>query len=74
MEQAGWVRSAPASPGGGRVVTLTPAGSRLLLEMREAWERAQAAAQEALGRKTVAQLRNALPSPLKKPRTSGTSK
>jgi DNA-binding MarR family transcriptional regulator len=63
MEQAGWVRS--GLPGGGRVVTLTPAGSRLLIKVRESWEKAQAAAQEALGRRTFAQLRNALPSPLK---------
>jgi DNA-binding MarR family transcriptional regulator len=59
MEQAGWVRS-----GGGRVMTLTPAGARLLIEVRGAWEKAQAAAQEALGRRTFAQLRKALPSPL----------
>jgi DNA-binding MarR family transcriptional regulator len=64
MEQAGWVRSGPAL-GVGRAVTLTPAGSRLLLEVREAWEAAQAAAQEVLGRRTFAQLRNALPSPLR---------
>jgi len=65
MEQAGWVRSDVALPGGGRAVTLTPAGSRLLLEVRAAWESAQAAAQEVLGRRTFAQLRNALPSPLR---------
>ena len=40
-------------------------GSRLLIEVHEAWEKAQLAAQEALGRRTFAQLRNALPSPLK---------
>jgi DNA-binding MarR family transcriptional regulator len=63
MEQAGWVRS--GLPRGGRVVTLTLAGSRLLIEVHEAWEKAQLAAQEALGRRTFAQLRSALPSPLK---------
>ena len=64
MENLGWVRSARPSMDGGRLVTLTPAGSRLLLEVREAWEQAQAAAQEEVGRRTFAQLRKVLPSPL----------
>jgi DNA-binding MarR family transcriptional regulator len=63
MEDAGWIRI--ASPADGRVVTLTPSGSRLLLDVREAWEKAQAAAEEELGQATYAQLRNALPAPLK---------
>jgi DNA-binding transcriptional LysR family regulator len=46
-------------------VRLTPAGSRLLLEVREAWEKAQAAAEEELGKTTFSQLRSALPSPLR---------
>ena len=65
MEQIGWVRSGRAAGDVGRLVTLTPAGSRLLLEVREAWENAQAAAEEELGKTTFAQLRKALPSPLK---------
>ena len=65
MEQIGWVRAGRAGGDAGRLVTLTPAGSRLLLEVREAWEKAQAAAEEELGKTTFAQLRNALPSPLK---------
>ena len=64
MEQLGWVRSDAALPRGGRFVNLTPAGSRLLIEVRDAWEKAQAAAEAELGRRPFAQLRNALPSPL----------
>jgi DNA-binding MarR family transcriptional regulator len=65
MEQIGWVRARRAAGDAGRLVTLTPAGSRLLLEVREVWEKAQAAAEEELGTTTFAQLRSALPSPLK---------
>jgi DNA-binding MarR family transcriptional regulator len=65
MERLGWVRSKEAVPGGGRFVGLTPAGSRLLSDVRPAWEKAQAAAQAELGQKPFAQLREALPSPLK---------
>ena len=64
MEQLGWVRPSEALPRGGRFVALTPAGSRLLAEVRPAWEKAQAAAQAELGQKPFAQLREALPSPL----------
>ena len=64
MEQLGWVRSAAAPARRGRFVTLTPAGSRLLIDVRKAWEKAQAAAEVELGRKPFAQLREALPSPL----------
>ena len=48
---------------------LTPRGSRLLLDVHEAWEKAQAAAEEELGQETFAKLRSALPSPLKRRRT-----
>ena len=65
MEHNGWVRAGRAAGDAGRLVTLAPAGSRLLLEVREAWEEAQAAAEEELGKTTFAQLRSALPSPLK---------
>ena len=65
MEHIGWVRAGRAAGDARRLVTLTPAGSRLLLEVREAWEKAQAAAEEELGKTTFAQLRSALPSPLK---------
>jgi DNA-binding transcriptional LysR family regulator len=66
MEQLGWVKSEEALPRGGRVVTLTPAGSRLLAGVRPAWEKAQAAAEAELGHKPFAQLRAALPSPLER--------
>ena len=65
MEQLGWIRSEAALPRGGRIVTLTPAGSRLLTDVRPAWEKAQARARAELGEKPFAQLRAALPSPLK---------
>jgi DNA-binding MarR family transcriptional regulator len=65
MEQLGWLRSNEAGPGGGRFVTLTPAGSRLLTDLRPAWEKAQAAARAELGHEPFAQLLAALPSPLK---------
>lgn len=64
MEQLGWVRSRGGPAGVGRPVTLTRAGSRLLVEVRDAWEKAQEAAQSELGPRPFAQLRNALPSPL----------
>ena len=64
MEKIGWVRAGPAAGDTGRRVTLTRAGSRLLLEVRDAWEKAQAAAEEELGKTTFARLRTALPSPL----------
>ena len=63
MERLGWVRSGPPSREG-RVLTLTPAGSRLLVEVRGAWEKAQASAKAELGHGAFAQLRKALPSPL----------
>jgi DNA-binding MarR family transcriptional regulator len=64
MEEIGWVRAGPVGETG-RLVTLTRAGSRLLIEVRGAWEKAQAAAEEELGKTTFARLRTALPSPLK---------
>jgi DNA-binding transcriptional LysR family regulator len=60
MQEMGWVRA-----GAGRALTLTPAGSRLLVDVRAAWEKAQAAAEKELGRAMFAQLRRVLPSPLK---------
>lgn len=62
MQEIGWVRSQTGPAG--RVLTLTRAGSRLLVNVREAWESAQAAAEKELGETTYAQLRSALPSPL----------
>ena len=67
MERIGWIHSGSVSPRGGRLVVLTSAGSRLLLRVREAWEQAQAAAEDELGQTTFARLRSALPSPLKVP-------
>ena len=64
MEQLGWVRSEAVLPRGGRRVTLTPAGSRLLTGVRPAWDEAQAAAQAELGDEPFSHLRLALPSPL----------
>jgi len=65
MEEAGWVRSGAASRKG-RLVTLTPAGSRLLVGVRGAWEKAQASARAELGNGPFAQLQKALPSPLER--------
>jgi DNA-binding MarR family transcriptional regulator len=64
MERLGWVRSEAAPARRGQLVTLTPAGARLLIDVRPAWQEAQAAAQAELGEKSFAQLRAALPSPL----------
>ncbi len=61
MEQLGWVRSDPVLPRGGRRVTLTPAGARLLIGVRPAWEEAQAVAQAELGQGHFARLRKVLP-------------
>ena len=67
MERLGWVRSGPSSREG-RLLDLTPAGSRLLVEVRGAWENAQASARAELGQGAFAQLRKALPSPLARSR------
>jgi len=64
MEQSGWVRG-DVSAKGGRRMSLTPRGSRLLVDVHHAWEKAQAAAQDELGQETFTRLRSALPSPLK---------
>jgi len=60
MEQLGWIRS---SPGRGKGIAITPAGSRLLTEARPSWEKAQQAALAELGRSAFAQLRQLLPPP-----------
>lgn len=73
MEQAGWVRSSAASPRGGRLVALTPAGSRLLVEVHPAWVKAQASARAELGQRSFAQLQKALPSPLEVARANATA-
>src|SRR5207249_4007608 len=67
MERLGWVRSGAPSREG-RVLTLTPAGSQLLVEVRGAWQKAQASARAELGHGPFAQLRKALPSPLARSR------
>jgi DNA-binding MarR family transcriptional regulator len=64
MERLGWVRSGTVAARRGQFVSLTPAGSRLLVEVRGAWQKAQAAAEAELGERPYAQLRAALPSPL----------
>ena len=60
MEQLGWIRSAP---GRGGAISIAPAGARLLLEARPAWEKAQRAALSQLGRDAFGQLRQLLPPP-----------
>jgi DNA-binding MarR family transcriptional regulator len=72
LEQAGWVRSGAPSRDG-RLVTLTPAGSRLLVDVRGAWEKAQATARTELGHGPFAQLQRALPSPLESAAVSSRS-
>jgi DNA-binding MarR family transcriptional regulator len=70
MERAGWIRSTVAPQGRGRAVALTPAGSRLLVEVETAWNEAQAAVERHLGKRRFAQLRSALPSPVRSRRVS----
>ena len=61
MEQSGWVHSEPTRAGRGRSLTLTPAGSRLLIKVRPAWEKGQATALAELGQRPLAQLQKLLP-------------
>jgi len=60
MEHLGWIRFDPRQSGRGRSISLTPAGTRLLLEVRPAWEKAQEAARSQLGRGAFAGLRKLL--------------
>jgi len=60
MEDLGWIRFDPRHSGRGRSISLTPAGTRLLLEVRPAWEKAQEAARSQLGRGAFAGLRKLL--------------
>jgi len=60
MEDLGWIRFDPRQSGRGRSISLTPAGTRLLLEVRPAWEKAQEAARSQLGRGAFAGLRKLL--------------
>ena len=55
MERLGWVHSDPKVPRRGRSLELTPAGSRILIRMRGAWEKAQAMALVELGERSLAQ-------------------
>lgn len=52
MEALGWVRSNPNLPRRGRRLSLTPAGSRMLIEMRPVWAKAQAMALVELGERS----------------------
>jgi DNA-binding MarR family transcriptional regulator len=61
MERLGWISGAPAPAGRGRLVAITPAGSRLLAKVRPAWEKAQATAMAELGRGPFGQLQKLLP-------------
>jgi len=63
MQQRGWVRSDPVPARRGRSLALTPAGSRVLIQARPAWEKAQAAARAELGRRSFAQLQKLLSPP-----------
>jgi len=63
MEQLGWIRSDPAQARRGRSLTLTTAGSRLLIEAGPAWEKAQARALAELGQRPFVQLQKLLPGP-----------
>ncbi|HWE22631.1 MAG TPA: MarR family winged helix-turn-helix transcriptional regulator [Myxococcales bacterium] len=65
MERLGWIRSRPA-PTRGRNLVLTPAGSRLLVRLEDAWNEAQSALEQQLGRQHFARLRQTLPSPVKR--------
>ncbi len=60
MEHLGWIRFDPRQSGRGRSISLTPAGTRLLLEVRPAWEKAQETARSQLGRGAFAGLRKLL--------------
>ncbi len=55
MEGLGWVHSDPAVPRRGRALRLTPAGSRMLINMLAVWEKAQAKAMEELGQRSFPQ-------------------
>jgi DNA-binding MarR family transcriptional regulator len=61
MQRLGWIRFAPTGSRRSRSISLTPAGARLLLEVRPAWEKAQETAQSQLGRVAFAGLRKLLP-------------
>jgi len=60
MELLGWIRFDPRQSSRGRTISLTTAGTRLLLEVRPAWEKAQETARSQLGRRAFARLRNLL--------------
>ncbi|HXL39394.1 MAG TPA: MarR family winged helix-turn-helix transcriptional regulator [Myxococcales bacterium] len=60
MELLGWIRFDPRQSSRGRTISLTPAGTRLFLEVRPAWEKAQETARSQLGRRAFARLRNLL--------------
>jgi DNA-binding MarR family transcriptional regulator len=60
MEVLGWIRFDLRQSGRGRSISLTSAGTRLLLQVRPAWEKAQETARSQLGRGAFAQLRKLL--------------
>ena len=61
MEQLGWIRSGSPESSRGRSISLTPAGTRLLLQIRPSWEQAQETARSQLGRGAFGRLRKLLP-------------
>jgi len=75
MEALGWVRSNPNMPRRGRRLSLTPAGSRMLVEMRAVWAKAQATALAELGQRSFAQphklLSSLAPTATKQTKTPG---
>jgi DNA-binding MarR family transcriptional regulator len=60
MEVLGWIRFDLRQSGRGRSISLTSAGTRLLLQVRPAWEKAQETARTQLGRGAFAGLRKLL--------------
>jgi DNA-binding MarR family transcriptional regulator len=60
MEVLGWIRFDLRQSGRGRSISLTSAGTRLLLQVRPAWEKAQETARSQLGRGAFAPLRKLL--------------
>lgn len=53
MRKNGWIEVAAGDSGTARVITVTPAGRRLLADLYPEWEKAQAAAARLLGAEGV---------------------
>jgi DNA-binding MarR family transcriptional regulator len=57
MRKNGWIEVAIGDSGTARVVTVTPAGRRLLADLYPEWEKAQASAARLLGDEGVTAVR-----------------